>query len=271
MRRLGDDGKVLLENGKSTSCSLFAILRQLYKNRRLTCMRNRGELAEGWYDPKTLEKAQADSMHEGEGAKPTRRASPKYGNDDADNGEFGPAPPSDGLGGMTQQSFVHKHGPSRANMQDLQVKRELAAEEAEEGRRHGTQSIRDERRAERSVQNQRLEEIAPRAEAGTRERQMEKKRGKADSNRAFAASAHDNADAEVKDSDLMGEGGGIDDLKRMKQVEERKRSEREVRREENLAARRAEREERVQIMRQKEDKTMVMLKELARARFGGGA
>lgn len=233
-------------------------------------MRNRGELAEGWYDPKTLEKARANSMYEEEWEEPTRRASPNYGDHDADNDDFGPALPNDDLKGMTQQSYPYKHGPFRANMQDLQVKRELAAEEAEEARRHGAQSIRDARRAEQSVQKERLEEIAPRAEAGTRERQMEKKREKADSNRAFAASAHDNADAEVKDLDLMGEGGGIDDLKRMKQVEERKRSEREMRREENLAARRAEREERVQSMRQKEDKTMVMLKELARARFGVG-
>ncbi len=57
----------------------------------------------------------------------------------------------------------------------------------------------------------------------------------------------------------------------MKQVEERRRSEREMRREEHPAARKAERDERVQAMREKEDKTLNMLKDLAKARFGGRA
>jgi hypothetical protein len=234
-------------------------------------LRNRGELAEGWYHPNTLEKALSNPLHEEDPTSTTSRASPTYCNEDDDDDDFGPTLPSADLEGTTEDGSALKHGPSRPNIQDLQVKRELAAEEAEEARRFGIEAIRGERRAERNIQKERLEEIAPRAEAGTRERQIEKKQERADSNRAFAASAHDNADAEVKDSDLMGDGGGIDDLKRMKQVEERKRSEREMRREENLAARRAEREERVQVMRQKEEKTMGMLKELARARFGGGA
>ena len=234
-------------------------------------MRNRGELAEGWYDPKTLEKAQSNTLQEEEHRHVIPRTSPKYGGNSSDEDDFGPAAPSRGPNNATQRSYDYKQGPARASIQDLQVKRELAAEEAEETRKRGIESIRDERRADGRVQKERLDEIAPRAEAGTRERQLEKKREKADSNRTFAASAHDNTDTEVKDSDLMGDGGGIDDLKRMKQVEERKRSEREMRRKENLAARRAEREERVQTMRKKEEKTMNMLKELARARFGGGA
>jgi hypothetical protein len=43
-----------------------------------------------------------------------------------------------------------------------------------------------------------------------------------------------------------------------------------VRREENQAVRRAETEERVRVMREREGRTMGMLAEIARARFGGG-
>jgi hypothetical protein len=221
-------------------------------------MRNRGELAEGWYDPQTLEKARSKPTNEEATRESGTRFAAARGDQNSEDDDYGPSP----------QRNDYKPGPARAIRQDLQVKRELASEEADEARRRDIESVRNERRADRRLQKERLDEIAPRAEGGTRERQLEKKREKADSNRAFAASAHDSADVEVKDSDLMGGGDGIDELKRMKQIEERKRSEREMRREENLAARRAETEERVQAMREKEEKTMSMLKELAKARFG---
>lgn len=231
-------------------------------------MRNRGELAEGWYDPTTLEKARSSTVQKDDHRATHSPAPPKDGADGSEDSDFGPAAPSRN-DVTTHQRHDHKQGPSHASIQDLQVKRELAAEEAEETRRRGIESIRAERRADRHLQKERLDEIAPRAEAGTRERQLEKKHEKADSNRAYAAAAHDHTDAEIKDSDLMGDGGGIDDLKRMKHVEARKRSEREMRRDENLAARRVEREGRVQAMREKEEKTMGMLQKLAKARFGG--
>jgi hypothetical protein len=245
-------------------------------NMRLTCERNRGDLAEGWYDPKTLEKARSGGLYEGSPRISLPQASSVNGNNDIDDDDddddgYGPAPPSSALRCTSAKGSTSKSGPSHPNLQDLQVKRESAAELAEEERRRNAESMRHERSADRRVQKERLDEIAPRAVAGSRARQLEKKREKADSNRAFAASAHDSADVEVKDSDLMGGAGGIDELKRMKQVEERKRSERELRREETLSARRAEREGRAQAMREKEDKTMSMLKELARARFGGGS
>ena len=234
---------------------------------RLTCVRNRGELAEGWYDPQMLEKARLQPISENTARNSNSQASPTYDNANSEGDEYGPAPPSNALQNITTETNARNHGPSSAKMQDLQVQRELAREAAEEAHRSRVEAMR----VERHIQKERLEEIAPRAEAGTRERQLEKKREKADSNRSFAAAAHDNADVEVKDSDLMGDEGGLDDLKRMKQAEERKRSEREMRREENQAAKRAETEERLQAMREKEAKTMSMLKELARARFGGGA
>ena len=233
-------------------------------------MRNRGELAEGWYDPNMLEKARSNPLPDDPSKTFNARNSPKHGNSDSEGDEFGPAPPSNALTEPSHQHPTAKQGPSRPSLQDLQVKRELAAEAEAEARKVSVKSVFDEHRVSRRVQKERLDEIAPPAEAGTRERQLERKREKADSNHSFAAAAHDNIDVEVKDSDVMGDGDGIDDLKRMKQVEERKRSERETRREENQAAKRAETEERIQAMREKEAKTINMLKELARARFGHG-
>lgn len=238
---------------------------------RLTCLRNRGELAEGWYDPLTLEKARLNALHIEPRPTTVPRELPNTVDHNSEEDEYGPALPNPTPAGMLPGDLnPMTHGPAQPHLQDLQVKREMAVEEAAETRRNDFESMRNERRAHRVVQKERLEELAPRAEAGTRERQLEKKREKADSHRTFAASAHDNADVEVKDADLMGDGGGIDDLKRMKQAEERKRSEREIRREETQAARRAETEERVKVMREKENKTMSMLQELARARFGNG-
>lgn len=234
-------------------------------------MRNRGELAEGWYDTKTIEEARSNHVSEQIIKSHNPRPWPSYGNEDSEGDEYGPALPCSDLADLTMSGHLSRQCPSQPNRQDLQVKRELAAEDAAEARRTGINTLRQERRADRRVQKECLEGIAPRADAGTRERQFEKKREKAESNRAFAASAHDNAGVEVNDSDLMGDGGGFDELKRIKQMEERKRSERELRREENLAARRAETEERVQEMREKEQKTMRMLKELAKARFGGAS
>lgn len=76
---------------------------------------------------------------------------------------------------------------------------------------------------------------------------------------------------EVGDSDLMGGGGdGVEDFRARRKEQERRKTEREVRREEMLRARAAEREEKFAEYRAKEDRTMEMLRGLARARFGGG-
>lgn len=66
-------------------------------------------------------------------------------------------------------------------------------------------------------------------------------------------------------------GSGENDLQAMKKAQEkdqRKKNEREIKREEILRARAAEREERVQRYRQKEDETIGWLKTLAKQRFG---
>lgn len=61
---------------------------------------------------------------------------------------------------------------------------------------------------------------------------------------------------------------GIDGYKKQKKEGERKKNERELRKEEIMRARAAEREERVAELRGKEEKTMAMLRAIARERFG---
>lgn len=114
------------------------------------------------------------------------------------------------------------------------------------------------------------DEIAPRAEPGTRERRLEKRREAAAANREFAESRRGGSPAEaIPDADLL--GGGEDDLEALKKArerEKRKKNEREIRREEMLRAREAEREQRLKKYREKEEETMTWLKALAKQRFG---
>jgi hypothetical protein len=72
---------------------------------------------------------------------------------------------------------------------------------------------------------------------------------------------------EVGDGELMGDDG-IQAYKQKRKEEEMKKSQWAIRREEMDRVRDEERKERVGAMTAKEDKTMDMLKELARQRFG---
>jgi hypothetical protein len=249
--------------------------------------RNNGKLAEGWYDPQTLEKAIASSNTTlSANSKPTSntrsgRSATQTGrsrageapyadqNEEPDDDEFGPTlpQPSHELSKTTNSS---KPGPSIPKLQDLQHARELAAEDALSSRRQASKDLQADRKAEKAVRKSHLDEIAPQAEPSTRERQLEKRRELAASNRAFASAKTDPTDVELPDADVIGGEDGLGELKRLKEIEERKRSEREIRREEVMRARREEREERVREMREKEEKTMEMLREIARARFGAG-
>ena len=128
------------------------------------------------------------------------------------------------------------------------------------------------RQSHKSEQRDIEDEVAPRAEAGTRERQLEKRREVAASNRAFAESRRGGSPgAAVPDAELMGGGDGkeeLEALKKAKEKEQRKKNEREIRKEEMLRARAAEREERLQSYRRKEEETMGFLRSLAKQRFG---
>lgn len=126
--------------------------------------------------------------------------------------------------------------------------------------------IRYDRKLDRKAQKAALDELVPRAEAGTRERQLEKKKEVNEKMKSFRERSP--GAAEVPDTELMGGGDGVGDFKRMKQDMERKKNERELRKEEILRARMAEREERMSEHRAKEESTMEMLKALAKQRFG---
>ncbi len=128
------------------------------------------------------------------------------------------------------------------------------------------EDVRSKRKADRKLQKEALDELVPRAEAGTFERRLEKKATVNATMKSFRERSP--GAAEVPETQLMGGGDGISDFKKQKQEYERKKNERELRKEEILRARAAEREERLQDYAAKEEKTMAMLKELAKQRFG---
>lgn len=229
---------------------------------------NRGELAQGWYDPEMQQRVEArfrsrpppsarsveDSsvQKSSEGQYHAQEANDGNVSDEEDDDDYGPVLPDSGRAA----------GAAIPSLQDLQHRRELAEEDWENRR----EDARFERKAERKLQKERLEELVPRAEPGSRERQLEKKREVTAGNRAFA-DAKTSGMEEVNDKDLMGDDGG-DSFKAQMKVREKKKNEREIRKEEILRARAAEREERLAVHKQKEEKTMEMLKSIAKQRFG---
>lgn len=126
--------------------------------------------------------------------------------------------------------------------------------------------MRLERKVNRKEQKEALDELVPRAEAGTRERQLEKKKELNEKMKSIREKSP--GAAEVPDNELMGGDDGIEGFKKQKEEYQRKKNDRELRREEIMRARQAEREERLQEYKQKEDGTMAMLKALAKQNFG---
>jgi hypothetical protein len=108
--------------------------------------------------------------------------------------------------------------------------------------------------------------MVPRADAGSHERRVEKKREVTAVHASFRDRKSPGAE-EVPEDDLLG-SEGLDAYKRKRKEEEMKKSERQLRREELQRARDEERRERVAVMKVKEDQTMDMLKALAKQRFG---
>ena len=240
---------------------------------------NEGTLAEGWYDPEVRRKAEErnggreaesvaqrrrDEVEENRpeqlldrtagGQGEVQQAQSEDSEDDDDG--YGPALPDS----------AQKKGPSIPGLQDLQHRQELDREDAQARKA----DARYDRKQDLKQQKARLDELAPRADAGTRERQLEKRAATTSVHRSFADAKEGGAD-EVKDSDLMGaDGDGVEGYKKAVREEQRKKSEREVRKEEVLRARAAEREERLRRGREKEERTMGFLRGLARERFGGG-
>ncbi|EMF11331.1 uncharacterized protein SEPMUDRAFT_68838 [Sphaerulina musiva SO2202] len=154
-------------------------------------------------------------------------------------------------------------GAAIPNLQDLQHRNELV----EEAHLHDRANLLHERKLDRNLQKERVEELVPRADPGSRERQMEKKADKTFTLHQFRE-AKDGGDVEVGEQELMGGGDGEQEFQREVKQRQRAKSEREIRKEEALRARMAEREERMRGVRMKEEKTMEMLRNIAKTRFG---
>ncbi|KAL4810422.1 hypothetical protein BDV18DRAFT_57322 [Aspergillus unguis] len=236
---------------------------------------NRGELAEGWYDPATLEKARSagtavsapSDISDKAARERQQEIVPTAGGDeedeeDDDDDEYGPMPQHRGVG--------RAPGPAIPTMQDLELRKETAQEDLAAERHDARQHHRAEMRSHKSTLRHMEDEVAPRAEPGTHERKMEKRRDAAASNRAFAESRRGGSPTDAApDDELMGSGeNDLNAIKNAREREQRKKNEREIRREEILRARTAEREERVKAYREKEEETIGWLKTLAKQRFG---
>lgn len=280
----------------------------------LTLLRNRGELAEGWYEPETLRKAQASASATASASRPSAKI--RTGDDRSaylSDDDVGPALPR-GRSEMAEaasqaQAGSERHGPAIPNLQDLELRRGTSAaihimidissisttpllfnftHKKCKSNTPFPETVHDESQAERSDlhhqrlldrrdQKAQLDDLLPRAEAGTKDRQLEKKREKADSHRAFASAKVDAVGgiADVPDADLLGGGGddgggegGIEGFRKQQREMERKKNEREIRREEIMRARQMEREARLRDYKAREERTMSGLIRIAKARFG---
>ncbi|KXL44438.1 MAG: hypothetical protein FE78DRAFT_150311 [Acidomyces sp. 'richmondensis'] len=224
---------------------------------------NRNELAEGWYDAEVERKAKIryasrDSSAPsnelvGSAREKVQGENEVCKDDDGEDDDYGPALPEVAHG---------RFGPVIPRFQDLQDRQEALKEE-DEAR---VADLRYQRKQDRKLQKERLEELAPRAEPGSRERQLEKKRDASAANRAFRDAKEGGVVDELGDNDLMGDGE--DDYRAKLKAQTRRKNEREIKKEEILRARAAEREEKMAELRRKEEKTMDMLRSLAKQRFG---
>ena len=90
----------------------------------LTFVRNRGELAEGWYDPATFLKAQASAASTSAVADSSaiRRPSTNYtkGDESSDDDGPGPALPNRGI---SSRKGNKRSGPAVPSLQDLEFQR----------------------------------------------------------------------------------------------------------------------------------------------------
>lgn len=223
---------------------------------------NRGELAEGWYDPDLF----ARVKEEGPERSRARQAMAKVEEEDvkdhgedggragSDEDDYGPTLPASGSN--------RRAGPGIPSLQDLSLRAELDEEE----RQASITDLRAARKADRTLQKERLDDLVPRAEAGSRERQLEKRQLVNEKMRSFREKSPGMAVGSEKE--LMGGGDSLEEYKRAKENEKRRKTEREIRREETERARQEEMEERRKAWREREEGTVSMLKELARQRFG---
>ncbi|KAI4259130.1 MAG: hypothetical protein L6R42_004747, partial [Xanthoria sp. 1 TBL-2021] len=87
---------------------------------------NRGELAEGWYDPQTLRKAQSaanDPITPSQTSIPANSSQDDLIEDDDDDDGYGPALPSKSDQRIERARTLKQSGPSIPNIQDLELQR----------------------------------------------------------------------------------------------------------------------------------------------------
>ncbi|KAF4125618.1 hypothetical protein GMORB2_0862 [Geosmithia morbida] len=185
---------------------------------------NRGELAEGWYDPEMFARVTEEEEGEeemggggGPGEQPEGSRSPSMSveeedvhrhrdggdreeADEEDDSDYGPPPPP---GIRTTGGRSSRRGPRIPSMQDIAVRDEMLQDDREES----TRLLREARRADRAVQKERLDDLVPRADPGSRERKLEKRRAVNDKMREFRDKSP-GAAAAVDDKDLMDPEGG---------------------------------------------------------------
>ncbi|KAJ4393487.1 hypothetical protein N0V93_002699 [Gnomoniopsis smithogilvyi] len=243
---------------------------------------NGGQLAEGWYEPEMFERIakeapdraaarpgndtvakktrgepEVESNYDAQESLP-RNLQRSDNEEDEDDDDYGPPPPP----GTDATRSASRKGPGIPSLNDLALRREAAAE-AHEAQKA---DLRLARKVDRAQQKEALEELVPRAEPGTRERKLEKKAAVNEKMRSFREKG--DVVEEMDDGELMGGGDGVADFKRAVANQQRKKTERELRREEEARARWEEREEKLKEWRAREEEKMKGLKELAKARFG---
>ncbi|XDG06050.1 hypothetical protein ABKA04_005665 [Annulohypoxylon sp. FPYF3050] len=298
--------RLLVRSDLDAFTPLFAQYLEVQKNKDVTTMDereirgrwksfigkwNRGDLAAGWYRAETLDEARKsgygfDMQTHADNPSSSRIISPRERSPDrvyGERGDLGLLPEhhdardeeeeeeegeeSDSYGPTLppgSSAANAKQGPGIPSLQDLSLRREDAAEERDQR----IADLRLERKMDRKQQRERLDDLVPRAEAGTRERMLEKKREVGDKMRAFREKSPDGGGGEVGEQELMGGGDSVAEYKRLKKEAERRRTEKEIRREEEERAREAEREERRRLWREREEGVMEGLRRIARERFG---
>ena len=96
---------------------------RISRHKGLTFARNRGGLVEGWYDPTTLQKAQAsNAVNTGRRSRPQDSPSylsPRRAKESSDEEIVGPALP----GRETVYKSDKRSGPAIPNLQDLELQR----------------------------------------------------------------------------------------------------------------------------------------------------
>lgn len=190
-------------------------------------------------------------------------ADPEDEEDDEYAPPLPPPPVQKPPGESSHGTAAQRPGPAVPTVSDLEVRRTLESE----AREAELSSLRLSRRADRATQKERLDELLPRPEPATRERQLEKRRLTTEAMREFASAREPGAEMEVAEGELLG-GGADDEYRRMLESSRQRKTEREVRREEVARARNAERDERIRGARAREEERLAVLREMARQRFG---